>query len=123
MNNKPKEKKIVSDNGAWASGSKNLCNDAFEDGEATCGFQRDKSGNMIWDSQVFQLRVQDPVGPVGFWSCVRFLWRPMALCFPVLTWSDDLLFLDFGREFVSVGARTVFFFFQSLLGFMMILRT
>ena len=55
VNNKPKEKKIVSDNGGLAAGSRNLCNDVFDNEEATCGHQKDTKGNNIWDSQVTHL--------------------------------------------------------------------
>ena len=44
----------VSDNGALATGSRNLCDDMWDasNDESTCGFDRDANGNKIWDSQV-----------------------------------------------------------------------
>ncbi|XP_068682010.1 hapless 2-like isoform X1 [Montipora foliosa] len=53
VNNKPEEEVLVSDNGAWASGSRNLCDDTWETDESTCGFDYDSEGNKIWDSQGF----------------------------------------------------------------------
>ena len=54
VNNKPEEKVKVSDNGALATGSRNLCDDMWDAStdESTCGFDRDAEGNKIWDSQV-----------------------------------------------------------------------
>ena len=52
VNNKPEEKVKVSDNGALATGSRNLCDDIWDSEESTCGFDRDAEGNKIWDSQV-----------------------------------------------------------------------
>ena len=44
----------MSDNGALATGSRNLCDDMWDSDsdESTCGFDKDAEGNKIWDSQV-----------------------------------------------------------------------
>ena len=52
VNNQPEEKVKVSDNGALATGSRNLCDDMWGSDESTCGFDKDANGNAIWDSQV-----------------------------------------------------------------------
>ena len=52
VNNRPQEKVVISDNALHTSGSRNLCDDTWETGESTCGFDHDAQGNKIWDSQV-----------------------------------------------------------------------
>ena len=52
VNNQPVEKVKISDNGALATGSRNLCDDMWGSDESTCGFDKDADGNAIWDSQV-----------------------------------------------------------------------
>ena len=54
VNNQPVEKVKISDNGALATGSRNLCDDMWGSDESTCGFDKDADGNAIWDSQVKQ---------------------------------------------------------------------
>ncbi|XP_015762006.1 PREDICTED: protein HAPLESS 2-like [Acropora digitifera] len=53
VNNRPQEKVVISDNAIHTSGSRNLCDDTWETGESTCGFDHDAQGNKIWDSQGF----------------------------------------------------------------------
>ena len=50
----------VSDNGALATGSRNLCDDIWDSDESTCGFDRDAEGNKIWDSQVNTKKSRSP---------------------------------------------------------------
>lgn len=52
VNNQPVEKVKISNNGALATGSRNLCDDMWGSDESTCGFDKDADGNAIWDSQV-----------------------------------------------------------------------
>ena len=52
VNNQPVEKVKISDNGALATGSRDLCDDMWGSDESTCGFDKDPDGNAIWDSQV-----------------------------------------------------------------------
>ena len=60
VNNQPVEKVKISDNGALATGSRNLCDDMWGSDESTCGFDKDADGNSIWDSQVMHLSMLSP---------------------------------------------------------------